>query len=105
VYRNTPSIPDQISLTRRFLFIQASEKMKKGIQYSIKMTNNSIFVTASSANDSVRVTWNAQKMVSRLCKIKRLQLRGKDTFPDLSSKRFVNDPFYDTLQHQLIGVG
>ena len=88
-----------------FWFKQVSEEMKRGIQYSIKLATRSIFVTASSANDSVRATWDLQKMVCRLCKIKRLHWRGTNTFPDSSSGRFITDPFYDTLQHQLIGVG
>ena len=55
-------------------------------------------IVVSSASGDVADTWGAVKMLRRLCKIKRLRLRS----PIVNAHP---DPFYDNVNHQLIGVG
>jgi hypothetical protein len=54
-------------------------------------------IVVSSASGDVVDTWGAVKMLRRLCKIKRLRLRS----PIVNAHP---DPFYDNVNHQLIGV-
>ena len=85
--------------------------MKRAVHYTmnclISQTKaQSICVTVSSTVDDVADNWGALKMVHRLSKIRKLRSL---TLGEVSQRSFSAsahaDPFYDMLDHQLIGVG
>jgi hypothetical protein len=83
----------------------ASQEFKRDVHYAITWVMTDIdeqggspCIVVSSASGDVVDTWGAVKMLRRLCKIKRLRLRS----PIVNAHP---DPFYDNVNHQLIGVG
>jgi len=110
----TGTLWDQLNL-QKFLIMMSSmtlelnlvaQEMKRETHYDLccathadPQTNmQSTCVAVSSTAEDVADNWGASKMVHRLCKIRKL--RSSNSAVSESA-----DPFYDVLDHQLIGVG
>lgn len=105
---------DQLKLQKLLIMLSSmtlelnlvAQEMKRETHYDLccamdadPQTNmRSICVAVSSTAEDVADNWGASKMIHRLCKIRKLR-SSNCTVSELA------DPFYDVLDHQLIGVG